>query len=416
MKVLFIHQNMPGQFKHLAPQLAADPRNEVVFITKRKGFELPGIRRIEYQPARFARPSTHHYLRLFENSVLHGQQVVRACVGLRAEGWRPDLVVAHPGWGESLFIKDVFPGVPVLNYCEYYYRADDASQPRDKQTLDGICRMRARDAHLLLALEACDRAWSPTKWQRSRHPRDLQSKIEVIFDGIDTNVVRPDPGASFRLPSGAVLSRKDEVITYISRNLEPYRGFPTFMRALPEILARRPHATVVVVGGDHVSYGSPPGGGKTWRQVMLEEVSFDASRVHFLPRIPYNRYLSLLQISRVHVYLTVPFVLSWSFLEAMSVGCLVVGSDTPPVREVLRPGQNGFFTSLDDPAKVAADVDAALSYQDQRSIRIGARQTVLQGYDLARCLPAQLDLIRRTAALGSWGRGRRPRPAVAAGA
>ena len=191
---------MPGQFKHLAPFLARDPRHKVVFLTKREGIELPGVRKVLYAPTRAAHASTHHYVRLFENSVLHGQQVVRKAQELRQEGFIPDLIVAHPGWGETLFIKDIFPASPLLSYAEYYYRAyggDVGFDPAEPASLDTFCRLRSRDAHLLLSLEAADRAWSPTQWQKSRHPEPFLDKIEVVFDGIDTREVRPTATPAF---------------------------------------------------------------------------------------------------------------------------------------------------------------------------------------------------------------------------
>jgi len=395
MKILFVHQNMPGQFKHLAP-LMARTGHEVVFITKRKGLEIPGVRKIVYAPVRAARPTTHHYVRLFENSVLHGQQVVRICQDLVREGWIPDIVVAHPGWGESLFIKDVFQNTPILSYCEFYYTgqgADVGFDPAAPATIDDLCRARARNAHLGLSLEAADRGWSPTLWQKSRHPVAQQAKIETIFDGIDTFAVRPDPAAQLRLPDGRILTPADEVITYVARNLEPYRGFPSFMRALPAILKARPGAQVVVVGGDEVSYGAPPAEGGTWREVMLREVAVDPGRVHFLGKIPHDRFVATLQVSSLHVYLTMPFVLSWSFMEALAAGCVVLGSRTAPVEEMLVDGHNGFFTDFFDPARIAEDVVMALSHPDRETIRQAARQTILDRYDLTLCLQKQLALI-----------------------
>ncbi len=397
-----------GPVQAPGPYLASNPKNQVAFITKRKDVDLPGVRKLLYAPTRASRVSTHHYVRLFENAVLHGQQVVRICQELRREGFTPDLVIAHPGWGESLFVKDIFPASPLVNYCEYYYQGrggDIGFDPSDPPELDVLCRLRARDAHLLLALEACDVGWSPTSWQKSRHPAMLQKKIGVVFDGIDTSVVKPNPGARFELPSGQILTSADETITYVARNLEPYRGFPTFVRALPDILRRRPLAHVVCVGGDEVSYGSQPEGGKTWRETMLAEVDVDLSRVHFINHLPYDRYLTLLQVSKVHIYLTVPFVLSWSFMEAMAAGCVVVGSRTPPVEEVLVDGENGLFTDFFSPSDVAADVDAALEDPRREAIRRAARQTVIDRYDLKVCLPAQLALLRQAA------QGRRATPA-----
>jgi glycosyltransferase involved in cell wall biosynthesis len=401
MNVLFVHQNMPGQFKHLAPQLAADRRNKVAFITKREGVDLPKVRRVNYTLPRAAHESTHHYVRLYENSVIYGQQVVRSCHELNKEGFRPDIVIAHPGWGEALFLKDIYPKVPLLNFCEFYYqgRGADIGFDREEETsLDDILRARARNAHLLLSLEACDAGYCPTEWQKSSHPAVFHDKIRVIFDGIDTDYMKPDPAATFTLPDGRVLSRKDEVVTYSVRNLEPYRGFPNFVRALPKLLELRPEATVLVVGGDEVSYGRPAPSGKTWRETMLEEVPLDPARVHFLGRLPYSRYRSVLQISSAHIYLTRPFVLSWSCIEAMAAGCLVVGSSTPPVQEVIEDGVNGFLVDYHAPDAIAArtaEVLAAGASLDP--IRSRARETVLERYALAKCLPAQLALINEVA-------------------
>jgi len=399
MKILMLHQNMPGQFKYLAPALAR-AGNDVVFITKQKTVEIPGVRKITYEPHRQVRASTHHYMRLFENGILHGQQVARMCQQLAAERFIPDLVIAHPGWGESLFIKDVFPRSPLINYCEFYYQgygADIGFDPEKPVGLDDLCRARARNAHLLLSLEACDRGWSPTEWQKSRHPKELQHKISTIFDGIDTNTVKPDANARFALPDGRELTVQDEVITYVARNLEPYRGFPTFMRALPRLLKERPKAQVVIVGGDNVSYGAAPAEGGNWREVMLKEVALPEGRVHFMGQVPYAKYVSLLQISSAHVYLTYPFVLSWSFMEAMAAGCLMVASDTAPVREVLQHGHNGYMTDFFDPDKVVDSVVMALEDKDSGRLREAARASIVGKYDLASCLPRQLGMIEAVA-------------------
>ena len=402
MKVLFIHQNMPGQFKHLAPAMAR-AGHEVVFLTQRGDLDLPGVRRATYAKPRAAHASTHHYVRLFENSVLAGQQVVRACLQLQQGGFVPDVIVAHPGWGEALFVKDVWPRVPLLNFCEFYYGGEGADigflreEPAD---LDTICRVRARNAGHLLSLEACDAGITPTHWQWSRHPAPLRDKIRVIFDGIDSGAVRPNPKAGFTLPSGRMLTAADEVITYVARNLEPYRGFPSFIRALPRLLAQRPQAEVVIVGGDEVSYGRSPPEAPNWREHMAREVSIDPARVHFTGKLPYAQYLALLQISALHVYLTVPFVLSWSCLEAMSAGCLVLASDTAPVREVIADGVNGLLCDFHSPQDIADKAAAALARRAELvPLRKAARQTVLDRYDLSHCLPAQIRLVEEVAAM-----------------
>lgn len=397
MNILFIHQNMPGQYKHLAPALARDRRNNVVFLTKRDDVSLPGVARATYKPPRDVRKDVHPYLRLQESAVLHGQQVVRAIDDLRRNGFRPDLVIGHPGWGELLFVKDALPDVRLVSYCEFFYRGlglDVGFDPEEPVDLDLLCRVRARTSHLLLGLEACDMGISPTHWQKNTHPEAFHDKIEVIFDGIDTNVVRPEGEAGLFLPDGAAIERGDELVTYVARNLEPYRGFRTFMRALPEILHQRPHAKVVIVGGDEVSYGSSPKGHANWREAMLAEVEFHRSRVHFTGKLPYADYLKLLRASRAHVYLTYPFVLSWSCLEAMACGALVIASDTPPVREVIEQDRNGLLTDFFDSSALAERVCTVLEEPGafQRH-RMAAIQTVRNRYSLEDCLTKQLAII-----------------------
>ena len=398
MNVLFVHRNMPGQFGHLAADLARRG-NRVVFLTKADRSPPAGVTRALYPPPRAVGESGHHYLRSFEDAVLHGQAVAKAGLGLQQRGFAPELVVAHPGWGEAMYVKDVFPDARLLSYCEFFYRssgADVGFDPEQTVDIDLAARVRTRTAPLLIALAACDQGVSPTRWQRSVHPPEWQSKIEVVFDGVDAARVHPDPGAVFRLPDGRAFRAEDQVITYVARNLEPYRGFPSFMRALPAILERLPQARVVIVGGDKVSYGRAPGDGRTWRAVMTEEAAPDPERVHFVPRLPYADYVRLLQVSSAHVYLTVPFVLSWSAVEALAAGCLVVGSRTPPVEEVLRDGDNGFLVDFFAPAEIADRVVEAVRQRDRLApMRRRARESVLGQYDLATCLPRQIQLLQQ---------------------
>jgi len=400
MRILFLHQNMPGQFKHLAPALAARG-HDVLFVTRKVEAAIKGVHRIAYEPARPVAPDTHHYLIQTEAAVLNGQEVARLALKLEAKGERPDLIVAHPGWGESLYLKDVWPQVPLLHYCEFFYRAqglDVNFDPSDRLNFDETCRLRTRSAHHLLALEACDRGLSPTEWQRQSHPEAYRGKIEVIFDGVDTDLLAPDPGARFTLPNGRVLTAEDEVVTYVARNLEPYRGFHSFMRALPSLLERRPHAEIVIAGGDSVSYGRRAPNKRSWREHMLDEVALDPARVHFTGTLPYARYLDLLKVSSLHLYLTVPFVLSWSMVEAMAAGCLMLGSTTPPVLEFLEEGRNGLTVDMLDPAAIAARAADALAARDRLApLRRAARETALDRCSLARCLPRQLALVEELA-------------------
>jgi len=337
LKVLIVHQNCPGQFKHLAPALALRG-DEVVFVTQKGKPSLPGVKKIEYAPHRQVTPKIHPYLAGSEAAVLNGQAVARIGFQLRDKGFRPDVMIGNPGWGETLFLKDVWPDVPLISLSEFYYNgrgADVGFDPEFDGGVDAPLRARTRAGVHLLAIEAADFAYAPTRWQRDQFPEVYRSKMRIIHDGIDCEALKPDPEARFTLPSGQTLGRADEVLTYVARNLEPYRGFHKFMRALPQVLNARAEARVVIVGGDDVSYGSPAPDGQSWRTHLLKEVGPLSDRVHFLDRLPYDAYTKLIQVSSVHAYLTYPFVLSWSMLEVMAVGGFVVGSSTPPVEEVI---------------------------------------------------------------------------------
>src|SRR6185437_6956888 len=405
MKILFAHQNFPGQYLHLARYLGNQPGNEVAFLTQRKDAALPGVKKVLYAPKRKPGRQTHHYLRDTEAGVLNGQEVARAAHALKTSGFVPDVMLGHNGWGEIWYLKDIYPKVPLIGYFEFFYRTEGADiqfEPGVFEQLDTAPRLRTKNLGNLLGLEAADLGQCPTRWQQSLYPERYRSMLRVIHEGIDTRVVKPNPLAKLALPNGdRELTTQDEIVTYVARNLEPYRGFQSLMRSLPAILSRRPSAHVVIVGGDEVSYGIGLPAGKTYREEMLKELgdSLDVSRVHFLGRVPYSTFLTVLQISRAHVYLTYPFVLSWSMLEALSAGCLVVGSRTAPVEEVLRHGENGLLVDFFDTAAIADSVvDALANPEAYRALRERARRTIIEGYDLhTLALPAQLKLVREAA-------------------
>ena len=397
MNLLFIHQNMPGQFRHLATEVARDRRNRVIFLTKRQDRSLPRVERAVYAAPRPPNPQTHHYLHQYEDAVLHGQAAARGCIALAQSGFIPDLVVAHPGWGESLFVKDIWPQTRILNYGEFFYRpfgTDVNFDPEQPLDIDTICKLRARNAHLLVALEAADRTLCPTEWQKSVHPAAFHDRISVVFDGIDTDAVTPDPQARLTLPNGRVLTAEDEVVSYVARNLEPLRGFHTLMRSLPLLCERRPYAQIVIAGHDGAGYGWAAPGGLSWREKLIRENAINSERVHFVGIMSYPDYLSLLRISTAHIYLTAPFVLSWSVVEAMAAGCLVVGSRTAPVEELIEHGNNGLLVDFFSPTELADTVAMALA-QRRRFVRLRqrARETVVQHYSVAACLPRQLAIV-----------------------
>lgn len=406
MKFLFVHQNFPGQYLHLARHLAADRSNEVVFITQREDAKLAGVRNVVYKPTRPVTGGVHHYVQETEGAILNAQAVVRAALQLKEAGFIPDVMLGHNGWGEIWYLKEVFPHAPLLGYFEFFYRlngADVGFDPADPPSFDTGPRLRTKNLGNLLALDAVDWGQCPTRWQHSLYPRHYQSILSVLHEGIDTQVAAPDKDAFLSLPTAGIeLRAGDEVVTYVARNLEPYRGFRTFMRSLPAILDRRPKAQVVVVGGNEVSYGAALLNGRTFKQEMLDEVgpSLDLSRIHFLGKIPYSTYMKVLQVSRAHVYLTYPFVLSWSMLEAMSANCLIVGSRTPPVEEVVRHGQNGLLVDFFAPGEVSDRVIEALEDRNAHTtLRQNARRTVVEQFDLATvCLPAQLTLLNKLVA------------------
>jgi glycosyltransferase involved in cell wall biosynthesis len=399
-KILFIHQNFPGQFVHVAAELARLGHEVVALGMKCR--DVPGVRCLNYAVQAPARQSEIEAVRDFESKVARGMACAQAMDQLRLGGFTPDVIVAHPGWGEALFCKDVWPGARLVVFAEFFYRADGADFNFDPEfAREGFAlraRVRLKNNVHLQALEAADAAYSPTQWQRQQVPPEFRHKVQVIFDGIDTGVAAPQPDASITLKrDGITLTGKDEIITFVNRNLEPYRGFHILMRALPEILAQRPEAHVLIVGRDQVSYGQRPEGGGGWRQVMLAEVGarLPLERVHFVGALAYQVYLRVLQISRCHVYLTYPFVLSWSCLEAMSAGCVVVASDTGPVREVIEPGVNGLMFDFFDTAALARQVVEVLAHPG-RHAALGerARQTVVERYDMRRvCVPAQVGLV-----------------------
>jgi len=400
-RVLFLHPHGPGQFAALAGHLATRPGCQVVLLTRSTPATIAAVRCLRYRTARAPWRGVHPFAHGTEAAVLAGQAALRAVLALRCDGFVPDAVIAHPGWGDALFLRDALPDARIMLYCEYFWRgsgADVGYADTAGTSLDAQCRLRMRNAPLLAALEAADTLYAPTRWQRDLHPAWLHDRIAVIHDGIDTDRLRADPAARFVLPGGAVLTAADEVVTYVARGLEPQRGFPQLMRALPALLARRPQAQVVICGSDRVCYSYPPQGFATWREAMLAELGGLPARVHFVGALAYADYLSLLQVSALHLYPSVPFVLSWSMTEAMSAGCVVLGSDTAPVREFIADGTNGFLVDMRSPEAIAVRAAELLDARHALgAVRVAARQTILARCSLPDCLAAQESLVA-----GSW--------------
>ena len=405
MNVLFIHQNFPAQFTHLSAALARDSGNQVVALSMERNPAPAGVSVRHYSLLRESVRETHPLLWDQESMVLRAEACAAAALQLKRDGFEPDVIVAHPGWGEALFIKDVFPHARLVIYCEFYYAAEGRDVGFDPEepplTFAQRCRLRLKNSTNLLSLEIADAAISPTEWQKSTYPAWAQDRITVIHDGIDLERVKFNPNARLAIASGAnggtvEFKPGDEVLSYVSRNLDPVRGFHVFMRALPEVLRRRPKAHAVIVGGDGIGYGRHAPGGRTWKEHMLDEVGreLDMKRVHFVGKVPYEAYLQLLSISRVHAYWTTPFVLSWSLLEAAASGIPVVASATQPVNEFatsLGIATHSFFDREGFAETLSEALDTPAARRLPRPTKSNAP------FALGHCIAAQRALIESVA-------------------
>lgn len=401
MNILFLHRNFPAQFRYLAEHFGKDPNNKVAYITERQEGQMSGVVKVLYKTKRKIPNNAHRYLRFYEDSVIHAQAAAEAAIKLKNQGFKPDVIYGHT-WGPTLFMKEIFPDVPLICYFEWYYQYENSDIDFVRKTPlneDEKARTNIKNSHLLQDLVNCDKGISPMNWQKSQFPSIFHDKIDVMFDGVETDYFVPNPEAKLVLPESNIeLTSKDEVITYATRGMEPYRGFPQFMKSVEILLKERPKAQVVIAGQDRVCYGAQRTDGKTFKQEAIEKLDLDLSRVHFSGLLPYNKYRELLQISKCHVYLTYPFVLSWSLMDAMSSGCCIVASDTEPVKEVIKDGYNGMmvdFFSVDD---IVKKVIYAIDNQDKvQDLRYNARKTAVKNYALKDLLPKHIDLIQSLA-------------------
>ena len=400
MNYLFVHQHFPAQYVHLVRHLIGIPGNRVVFISQKCQHSIEGVENRVYQP-QGTNGGGHPYVLPLDNAVRAALAVNEVCAALRAEGFVPDIIAGHAGWGETLLIHDVFPEVPLLCYFEFYFHAqglDVGFDPEFSQAhADDNVRLHLRNAVSNMSFTNCHWMHTATEWQRSYFPSHMQARMTALHEGVDTSRVHADPQARLVLPNGVVLTAEDLVITFVARDLEPYRGFHHFMRALPKVMQANPDVHVVVVGGDGVSYGALPPYGGTYRNMLLAELSgkIDLQRIHFLGRVPRNIFLSVLQISSAHTYFSYPFVPSWSLFEAMAVGCLIVGSDNAPVSQILQHEETAYLVNTFDAEAVADTLLHAVNPSGQHGrIRDAARAHIVKHYDLhTRILPRWLQLL-----------------------
>jgi glycosyltransferase involved in cell wall biosynthesis len=399
--ILFIHSNFPGQFGFLAEAMKA--RGHRVAAIAETGRGLPGVSLARWSLKRGSAPGIYPMATRAEADLMRASGAADAAFALRENGINPALIIGHPGWGETIFMREIFPQARQILYGEYYYRfkgGDAGFDPEFPAANDRAepLRIHAKNATQLLAYADADAIVSPTPYQAGRFPELLKPSLRIVHEGVDTAAIKPNPQARLLLPNGQVLDRSTPVITFINRRFEPLRGYHIFMRALPAVLKACPTAQVVMIGADQGNgYGLAPPKGKTWKEIFLAEVSdrMDMSRVHFTGTLPHDQMLAALSISAAHVYYTYPFVLSWSLLEAMASGCALIASDTAPVRDALTDGVNArLLPFFDIEALSEAMIDAVKSPERYVPYREQARHDAVAYHDRATsCLPQWMALI-----------------------
>lgn len=394
MRILFLHNNFPAQFGAIGQYLSRSGWN-VTFMTQRKGAEADGIETVVYRDRdqKDDHSVGHPFLTSTGKAVVTGTSALEVALHLKhKKQYTPDIIVAHSGWGPGMFMKDVWPDVPYVGYFEWYYKgnADDITflNGPNRPAMEHA-RERYRNTPIWADLVSCDVGLVPTRYQASQFPEMFQSKLRVMHDGIDTAYYAPEDPGTVTL-GDETFTRDDEVLTYVARGMEPYRGFPEFMDALAKVQKHRPNLRTIIVGEDRTAYGRKLASGKTYKEDALERLDLDMSRITFTGLLPRSEYRRVLRLSSLHIYFTVPFVLSWSMMEAMSTGCLILGGDTAPVQEVMRHGENGLLTNYRDPDRLAADLEHALATRHEYdALRVAARQTILDRYAAQDLYPAK---------------------------
>jgi glycosyltransferase involved in cell wall biosynthesis len=418
VKFLFVHQNFPGQYLHIVRHLVGAKRHDVVFISEPNANRIDGVRVVPYPKPAGPPAEVHVAVRELDAALRRADVVARTAANLRQLGFTPDIIIGHHGWGELLNLRDVWPDTPLLGYFEFYYSADGIDVGFDPEFPTHPAehpRIRAKNGVNLLALNLGAHGQTPTRWQLSTYPAWAQQYISLLPEGVNLDVCRPDPDVR-RRPlkiNGTTIKPGEKLVTYVARDLEPYRGFHVIMRAVPHLLRARKDVRVVLVGADGISYGRPPPEG-TWRQAMLQELggSIDPDRVLFPGRLDYARYIAMLQRSDAHVYLSYPFVASWSLREALATGCAVVGGDTPTVSEFVSHEQNGLLVPFFDPKGLARAVLRVLEdAPTARRLRDGARRYAEKELAMQRYMARYDELIAALTGSQPLTRqdGRRPR-------
>jgi glycosyltransferase involved in cell wall biosynthesis len=422
MHILYVQQNFPAQFGHIARHLVQKLGWRCTFVSETPGGVVEGIEKIQYRIAGGATSSTHFCSRTFENAVWHTDAVYHA-LRPRYREIRPDLIVGHSGFGSTLFLAELWPNTPIVNLFEYYYlpHAPDSDMDfrRDlgwKVPQAKYLRSRCRNAMILLDLHNCDAAYTPTEFQRSRFPPEHRARIRTIFDGVDRHAyhghgeaLRPAPGhRHLRTIAGVEVPPDTRVVTYVSRGFESMRGFDIFMRAARRIYQEFPDVLFLVVGTDRMAYGGDEAyvtPHKTFKEWTLAQDEFDLTKFKFLGRLAPPVLGQVLAATDLHIYLTVPFVLSWSMMDAMSCGAVVLGSATTPVQEMITDGQNGLLADLFDVEGLAKRaIEVLRDPAAYRPLGRAAEALITERYSLEAVLPQMLGMYDQAIA----ARGARP--------
>ncbi|GBQ85642.1 glycosyltransferase family 4 protein [Asaia krungthepensis] len=404
MRFLFVHQNFPGQFLHLVRHLHEQGEHEIVFISEANEGHLPGVRRVLYRQERVVSPHTHPSLRELEMGLSRAEAVARAAQTLKGLGYTPDIIIGHHGWGELLNLVDVYPATPILGYFEFFYHTDKNDvdfDPEFPPRPDLAPNVRIKNSINLLALNLNQHGQTPTLFQKGTYPEWAQSQIALLREGVNLDLCAPEPEVFTRdvMLGPHLIRRQDKLVTFVARNLEPYRGIHSFMRALPRVLRERPDARIVLIGGDGTSYGAqPPADAGSWRDIFLREIEgqIDMDRVHFMGKVDYDVFRLTLRRSDAHVYLTYPFVASWSLREAMATGCAIVGSRTAPVEEFITDRRTGLLAPFLEPDRIAESILEVLENRDLAgTLRHEARRYAEKHLSLNGYLALYDQLIRR---------------------
>jgi len=408
MRILFLHNNFPGQYRRIVQYLHENHKDVEMFAATLESNQqkTPVKKTVKFKPHREATKGIHPALLYTERAVIQAQGLYKALLPSKEAGFKPDIILAHSGWGSGMFLKDIFPDAKLLSYFEWYYHTHNSDvdflrkgkgKGEAKPNPNNDMRVRMKNTALLHDLAAMDHGQSPTLFQHSKLPDIFKPNVSILHDGVDTAFFEPNAKAKVKV-GDHVFSAEDEVITYVARGMEEYRGFPQFIETVYKLQQRRPNLHVVILGSDRVAYGAERKDGKTWKEAMLEKYELDMDRVHFMGLQPLPVFKGLMQITKAHVYLTVPFVLSWSLMEAMGAGALIVGSDTEPVREVVEDGENGVLVPFFDTDAITEKLCHILDNNDEyQPLRVKARETILENYAMEDLVPRYWDLIKSVA-------------------